>query len=76
MSALRTVATLRKNGTQEIRVTVAAQEGYSFVDVRVFEAAPRSRGEPKATKSGVCIVSGQLPALIEALQVAEREMSR
>ncbi|MCG5246008.1 transcriptional coactivator p15/PC4 family protein [Methylorubrum extorquens] len=76
MSDLRTVATVRKNNTEEIRVSVAEREGYTLVDLRVFAASPRGRGEPHATKAGICVVRDRLPALIEALQAAEREVSR
>lgn len=76
MSELRTVATIRKSNTEEIRVSVAEREGYCLVDMRVFTPTARSRGEPRATRSGICVLRDRLPALIEALQAVEQEVSR
>ena len=73
---LRTVATVRKNNAEEIRVSVAEREGYTLVDMRVFAASHRRHGEPQPTRNGICVLRDRLPALIEALQAAEREVSR
>ncbi|CAA2101990.1 hypothetical protein MBUL_01458 [Methylobacterium bullatum] len=77
MSDLRTIAVLKKNNTQEIRVSVSIQDGYALVDMRVF-AAPRrgGEGEPHPTPAGICLSRAKLPELIRALQAAEREVSR
>lgn len=77
MSNLRTIATVRKNNTQEIRVSVSVQDGYALVDMRVF-AVPRGEtsGEPHPTSAGICLTRAKLPELILALQAAEREASR
>ena len=76
MSDLRTIATVRKNNLEEIRVSVAIHDGYALVDLRVFTAPKSSRGEPYPTKSGICLSKATLPALIQALQAAEREVAQ
>ena len=76
MNASRTIATIRKNNSQEIRVSLNVHEGFTLVDVRVFAARRLGRGEPHPTPAGICFARKSLPALIEALQVAEREAAR
>ena len=76
MSDLRTIATVRKNNSEEIRVSVAIHAGYALVDMRVFSAPRSSRGEPIPTKAGICVSKAKLPELILALQAAEREVSQ
>ena len=75
MSNLRTVATVRKNNCEEIRVSVVAGDGFTLVDLRVFAAPKHSRGEPFPTKDGIRLAKATLPALIQALQAAEREVT-
>ena len=75
MSDLRTIATVRKNNSEEIRVSVAIHDGYALVDMRVFSAPQSSRGEPIPTKAGICVAKAKLSELILALQAAEREVS-
>ena len=75
MSELRTVATIRKNNVEEIRIRLRVHDGFTQVDVRVFSPPRRSSGEPYPTSAGICIGKKNLPALIEALQAAEREAS-
>jgi hypothetical protein len=76
MSDIRCIAVVRKNNSEEIRVSVATHADYSVVDMRVFAAPRSSRGEPIPTKAGICVAKAKLPELILALQAAEREMSR
>lgn len=76
MSSLRTIASIRKNNLEEIRVSVAIHDGYALVDMRVFSAPRSSRGEPVATKAGICLTQSKLAELILALQAAEREVAR
>ena len=76
MSDLRTIATVRKNNSEEIRVSVAIHDGYALVDMRVFSAPRANRGEPVPTKAGICLIRSKLPELILALQAAEREVAR
>lgn len=76
MSSLRTIATVHKNNSEEIRVSVAIQNGYALVDMRVFSTPRASRGEPVPTKAGICLVRSKLSELILALQAAEREVTR
>lgn len=75
MTDFRTIATVRKSNTQEIRVGVSVQGGCTLIDTRVFATARDSRGEPHPTKAGICVAKAKLPELIEALQAAEREVS-
>jgi hypothetical protein len=75
MSNLRTVATVRKNNCEEIRVSVVAGDGFTLVDLRVFAALKSSRGEPYPTKDGIRLAKARLPELILALQAAEREVT-
>ncbi|MHC2017809.1 hypothetical protein [Methylobacterium sp. CM6247] len=77
MSNLRTIATVRKNNTQEIRISVSIRDGYALVDMRIFEAPRRAAsGEPYPTAAGICLTQAKLPELIQALQAAEREVSQ
>ncbi|MFB0487766.1 hypothetical protein ABIE45_000352 [Methylobacterium sp. OAE515] len=76
MSDPRTIATLRKNNAEEIRVRVAEHDGYTLVDLRVFSASRRNHGEPQPTRAGICVVRERLPELIQALQAAQREAAR
>ncbi|MDO9426024.1 MAG: PC4/YdbC family ssDNA-binding protein [Methylobacterium sp.] len=75
MSNLRTVATVRKNNSEEIRISVVTGDGFTLVDLRVFAAPKTSRGEPYPTTNGIRLAKSTLPALIQALQAAEREVS-
>lgn len=71
---VRTVATVRKSNFEEVRVGIQAGSGFACIDVRVFAMPANGKGEPFATKSGIRIARDRLPALIEALQSAEREI--
>ena len=76
MSVSRTVATIRKNNSEEIRVGIVEHGGVALVDLRVFVAPRGGQDEPRPTPNGICIPHTQLPHLIEALRIAEREASR
>ena len=76
MCDLRTVATIGMFNSQEIRVSLAVHDGFTLVDMRVFAVRRGGIGEPHPTPAGICIAQKSLPALIEALQAAEREASR
>ena len=76
MSEPRTIAVLRKNNTEELRIRLTETEGCALVDLRVFTPTARSEGEPRPTRNGICLVRTRLPELIEALQAAEREGGR
>ncbi|GJE62342.1 hypothetical protein [Methylobacterium trifolii] len=76
MSDLRTIATVRKNNSQEVRVRAIVNDGYALIDVRVFAAPRHGGGEPHPTAAGICLARSKLSALIEALQAAEREVAR
>ena len=72
----RTVATVRKNNFEEVRVSIQSGSGFTSIDVRVFTMPARGTGESFPTKSGIRVARDRLPALIEALQIAEREVSQ
>ena len=76
MSDVRIVAVVRKNNSQEIRVSVSVHDGYTVVDTRVFAVRRGGTGEPHPTPAGICVARKTLPALIEALQAAEREVAQ
>ncbi|MDR7040511.1 hypothetical protein J2X36_005294 [Methylobacterium sp. BE186] len=76
MAEPRTIAIVRKNNMEEVRVSVTVQQGYALVDMRIFAASARSQGEPCPTPRGICLTRAKLPELIRALQAAEREASR
>jgi len=76
MSELRTVAVLRKNNVEEVRVRVTESGGFALVDLRVFSPNARSEGEPQPTRNGICLVRTKLPELIKALQAAEQDGAR
>lgn len=76
MSDFRTIATIRKNNSQELRVGVALHDGWAMVDLRVFKTPRTGMGEPIPTKAGICITRAKLTELIQALQAAEREMQQ
>lgn len=72
----RTVATIRKNNSEEVRVRIVDLNGFAMVDTRVFSTPRRAQDEPRPTKGGFCVSRAELPHLIEALQIAEREASK
>ncbi|KQP16528.1 hypothetical protein [Methylobacterium sp. Leaf93] len=76
MSDLRPIATIRKNNSEEIRISLAIRDGYSLIDMRVFSAPRGTHGEPMPTKAGICVNQAKLSELIQALQAAERELAR
>ena len=75
MSEPRTIAVLRKNNAEEIRVRISETAGCVLVDMRVFTPNARSEGEPLPTRNGICLVRSKLPELIKALQAAERSVA-
>jgi hypothetical protein len=64
-----TVATLRKNARESIRVLLREFKGRRFLDIRLFA----SNGvEEVATKSGIAIRPELIQPVREALEEAER----
>ena len=67
------VGTIAKNKLEELRITLREFKGHELVDIRVFAEPYADDGNGKqATKRGVSLSVGKLPALIDALQAAER----
>ena len=68
----RAIATIVKNQREEVRVSLDEFKGHRLVDIRVF-TDPYTGDERVATKKGISLAVGKLPALIAALRDAERE---
>jgi putative DNA primase/helicase len=78
MSALTSpiaIAVVRKNGLEEIRVSLTSYHNVPLVDVRTF-ADFGSGDERKPTKKGVSVKITALPELRAALAQAEHEAKR
>jgi len=69
------IATIPKNKTENVVVSLSEFNGHHLLDVRVFAAFVQG-DEPKPTKKGISIAIGRLPALIDALRDAEAEARR
>ena len=69
------IATIRKNGREEIRLALREFSGHDLFDIRVW-AEPYAGDEYIATKKGVCAKVDMLPELIAALQKTEAEARR
>ena len=67
-----TIATIRKNTKEEIRISLSEWEGHDLINVRVW-MDPYEGGERKPTKKGVACKVTLLPDIIAALQQAEAE---
>ena len=63
------IATVPKNGREDVRVALSEYAGRRQIDVRTFADA-RGGGERKPTPKGVNLSVKHLPELIEALQDA------
>lgn len=75
MTAAPTIAVIRKNSREEIRVELAEYNGHDLINVRVW--ADRHDGAGRvATKAGIACNIRLLPELITALQNAEGEARR
>ena len=66
------IATVPKNGCEDVRVSLSEYRGHALVDVRTFSEVGDAH-ERRATKKGVALKLERLPALIAALQAAEAE---
>ena len=69
-----TVATIQKNQTEQVRITLTEFGGHQLIDARVY---CHPHGDPDramiATKRGLSVRVELLPLLIAALQAAERK---
>ena len=71
------IATIQKNGREEIRVALAEFKGNKFVDVRVYAEFAGASHARTPTKQGVTIAFDRLPEFVKALtqaQTAARKM--
>lgn len=69
------IATIRKNQTDQLRVAVQEYEGHLYTDIRTFTEY-RESGQMGPTKKGCTIGPAKLGELIEALQRAQAEIAR
>ena len=63
------IATIRKNATEEIRVSLSEWEGHDLVNIRVW-SDPYEGDERRPTKKGIACKVALLPDIIAALQEA------
>jgi hypothetical protein len=66
----QTVAVIRKNASDEVRIRLTEYQGHRLVDVRVYARNP-GKPEPVPTAKGVALRRELLPVLIEALTAAK-----
>ena len=71
MTASTLVATVMKNNTEEVRVSLTTFNGFALVDIRTFAWPIGAQGEPVPTQRGVCLGRDRLPDLIQALIQAQ-----
>lgn len=64
------IATIGKNASEEVRVTLDEFKGHRLCDARVFSAFSAA-AVPMPTKKGLSVRVDMLPDLIAALQQAE-----
>ena len=68
-----TIATIPKNATEEVRVSLSEYRGTHLVGIRVYANYKSPLDERTPTKKGVALKVERLPELIAALQEAERD---
>ena len=69
-----TIATIEKNKTEEIRISLSDFNGYDLANLRVWFRA--DDGQMRPGKSGLAFRLDKLPAVIEALGQLEAEARR
>ena len=72
MSEPTVIAIIRKNGLEEIRVSLDSYNGHDLPDLRTY-ANFGGAGERRATKKGISLRVDALPELITALHKAEAQ---
>jgi len=68
---LHVIAELEKNRTERVRVALDRWRDVDLIDIRATVLLTETSGQWTPTKKGLSLRIGQLPALIEALQLAE-----
>jgi Transcriptional Coactivator p15 (PC4) len=71
---MATVAAIRKNATEELRVSLDEYRGRQLVRLRVFFTA--DHGTPRPGKAGVALLVEMLHAIQAAILAAEAEALR
>ena len=72
--AEKLIATIEKNKLEEIRVSLAAFNGYDLANLRVFYRT--DDGDMRPGKAGLAFRLEKLPAVIQALNDLEAEARR
>ncbi len=67
------VAVIRKNALEEIRVELSEYNGHDLINVHIWTDPRDGGGERIPTKAGICCRVALLPELIQALHQAEAE---
>lgn len=67
------IAIIPKNKLEELRVELSQFNGHDLLNVRVWAEPRNGDAERIPTKAGIACNVRLLPALIEALQCAERK---
>ena len=66
----QTIATIKKNATEEIQVSLINFKGHDLIGIRVF--AETDKGDKVPTKKGLTCNVKLIPELLAALQQAEQ----
>ncbi len=72
MTEETTVAVIRKNALDEIRVSWSEYKGHRYLDIRVFTEMEGKPVDKVPTKKGVALRPDLVPELIKALESAAR----
>jgi len=66
----KTIATIKKNASEEIQISLTNFKGHNLIGIRVF--AETDKGEKVPTKKGLACNVKLIPELMAALEQAER----
>ncbi len=67
----KTIAVIKKNAIEEVRVALSEYRGHELVSVRIWANYRSADSEKRPTKKGVALRVDQLPELIAALNEAQ-----
>lgn len=67
------IATIEKNSTEQIHVSLSEYRGSDLVGIRVFFNASVTGQDWRPTKKGLTVKIAKLPAILDALKQAESE---
>ena len=69
----KVVAVIRKNKSEDIRVSLSEWEGHNLVNVRIWAEHEGATEARLPTKKGIVLQISRLPELITALEIARDE---